>query len=203
MERWGSGRRNQGKETTSRFCILDVRHLQRHGILERRYLFNWQWTRGDDIAGDINIRPEFERLNLSYKFLPSLESFQYPVFLQRTQCNYGGTRVWFECPGCGRRVAILYGGRIFACRSCYQIAYDSQREQHRDRLYRRAQKLHVRLGGDGNLTHDLPRKPTGMHWDTFERMSRRLFRLEEEIAATFSGKMCSLAGVRFPAGLGD
>ena len=42
-------------------------------------------------------RPEWER---------------YPVFLDTTLCHIGGERHWFLCParGCGRRVAILYGG---------------------------------------------------------------------------------------------
>jgi hypothetical protein len=37
----------------------------------------------------------------------------------RTPCNLGGSRAWFICPavGCWRRVAILYGGGIFACRT--------------------------------------------------------------------------------------
>ena len=50
---------------------------------------------------------------------------QYPVRIVRTPCNLGGLRAWFICPavGCGRRVAILYGGSIFACRRCYQLAY--------------------------------------------------------------------------------
>jgi hypothetical protein len=38
---------------------------------------------------------------------------------------------WFICPavGCGRCVAILYGGGIFACRHCYRLAYASSREE--------------------------------------------------------------------------
>jgi len=49
----------------------------------------------------------------------------YPVRLDWTACNFGGERTWFLCPtmGCGRRVAILYGGEIFACRHCYQLTY--------------------------------------------------------------------------------
>ena len=50
------------------------------------------------------------------------EDQNYPVWLDWTPCHFGGERPWFRCPamGCGRRVAILYGGRIFACRHCYQ-----------------------------------------------------------------------------------
>ena len=51
------------------------------------------------------------------------------VRIVRTPCRLGGSRAWFICPavGCGRRVAILYGGGIFACRHCYDLAYDSSR----------------------------------------------------------------------------
>jgi hypothetical protein len=50
---------------------------------------------------------------------------QYPVRIERTPCNLGGSRHWFICPavGCGRRAAILYGGGNFACRRCHQLAY--------------------------------------------------------------------------------
>ena len=48
--------------------------------------------------------------------------------LSRSSCHYGGERPWFLCPHCGRRVAILYGGAVFACRTCYGLAYEVQRE---------------------------------------------------------------------------
>src|SRR2546427_3618748 len=53
---------------------------------------------------------------------------EYPVFLDRTRCNYGGERVWFLCParGCSRRVAVVYGGSNFFCWDCYQPSYDNQ-----------------------------------------------------------------------------
>jgi hypothetical protein len=32
-----------------------------------------------------------------------------------TTCNYGGKRVWFICPSCGKRVAVIYlGCKYFA-----------------------------------------------------------------------------------------
>jgi hypothetical protein len=66
----------------------------------------------------------------------------------RTPCNLGGWRAWFICPavGCGRRVAILYGGGIFACRHCYRLADASSREDAGGRATRRADRLRARLG---------------------------------------------------------
>lgn len=57
------------------------------------------------------------------------------VRLDRTSCHYAGERAWFRCPVrvCGRRVAILYGGKVFAYRKCYDLASPSQREDASDR----------------------------------------------------------------------
>ncbi len=77
------------------------------------------------------------------------------------------------CPGagCGRRVAILYGeGRYFLCRYCYDLVYESQRENGMTRALRRAQAVRERLGGSANMTKPFPEKPKGMHWETYERM---------------------------------
>jgi hypothetical protein len=199
MGGWGSGRRWGSKSTTSGFCKLDVRQLQRDGILEQRFSSNWVWSRDGERVSDIDMRPESDRLNLIYRVRSAADEWEllnYPVFLERTSCNYGGHRVWFRCParGCGRRVAILYVGRIFACRYCYQLNYQVQHEQPRDRVYRRAQKLHMRLGGTGNPTHDLPAKPKGMHRATYEKLLQRLYQLEEKIDAAFFIRACRLVG---------
>ena len=40
-----------------------------------------------------------------------------------------GRRWWFLCPGCGRRMGVLYlppGRMDFRCRDCYRIRYRSQ-----------------------------------------------------------------------------
>ncbi|UCH78626.1 MAG: hypothetical protein JSU81_01360 [Candidatus Coatesbacteria bacterium] len=59
--------------------------------------------------------------------------------LEVTRPNYGGVRFWFTCPGCGRRRRKLYlppRRRLFRCRECYDLTYESCRESHRyDRLF--------------------------------------------------------------------
>ncbi|MDQ3565841.1 MAG: hypothetical protein M3436_17635 [Pseudomonadota bacterium] len=67
-------------------------------------------------------------------------------------------------------MAILYGGGIFACRHCYRLAYESQREAARDRAIRRARKIYARLSGDPNCL-GMPDKPKWMHWRTYQRLS--------------------------------
>jgi hypothetical protein len=97
---------------------------------------------------------------------------EYPVYLEWTPCNFGGRRAWFVCParGCGRRVAILYGGSIFACRHCHRLAYPSQRETWDDRAARRADRIRARLGWERGILNAKGLKPKGMHWRTFERL---------------------------------
>ena len=176
MGGWGSGKRWASKDTTADYRQLDVRRLQRDGLLERRWHFSWQWTRKGEAVGNINIRPEDDRVILDYRSRErggEWTNQEYPVMLERTPCHYGGERVWFRCParGCGRRVAILYGGPIFACRHCHRLAYPCQHESPGDRADSRAWKIRERCGGWGCLLDPLFRRK-GMHHRTFQRLAR-------------------------------
>jgi hypothetical protein len=95
------------------------------------------------------------------------------VPLTWTACNFGGERPWFVCPGagCGRRVAVLYGpGRYFLCRHCYDLAYESQRENEMYRALHNAQDIRRRLGGSANMIEPFPERPKGMHHETYRRL---------------------------------
>lgn len=173
----GSGRGYQGgKATTSDMRRLDVRRLQRDGLLQPGRAFGWQWTGNGEEVASIQIRTEVDRVMLSYCSRNNggeWQPMEYPVTLEWTPCHLGGRRAWFRCPatGCGRRVAILYGGTIFACRHCYRLVYASQREAEDDRARRRAEKIRRLLGWPAGIANPDGGKPKGMHWRTFERLT--------------------------------
>ena len=57
---------------------------------------------------------------------------------------------------CGRKVTKLYaGGRLFACRHCYDLAYYSQQESLRERGLFKSQKIRMDLGGSPNMLEEL------------------------------------------------
>ena len=173
----GSGRGYQGgKATTSDMRTLDVRRLQRDGLLQPGRAFGWQWTGNGEEVASIQISTEVDRVMLGYHSRNNggeWQPMEYPVYLDWTPCHLGGRRAWFRCPatGCGRRVAILYGGTIFACRHCYRLVYASQREAEDDRARRRAEKIRRRLGWPAGIANPSGGKPKGMHWRTFERLT--------------------------------
>src|SRR5215212_9423673 len=179
----GSGNwyRFDKKTTTGECQRVDVRYLHREGLLTPGRWFSLRWSRAGRETGSIhgavegNARPD--RVILLYRPRRGQggewEDVMEPVPFTWTACNFGGERPWFICPGagCARRVAILYGpGRYFLCRHCYDLVYESQRENAMYRALRRAQSTRGRLGGSANMIAAFPEKPTGMHWRTYERL---------------------------------
>ena len=181
MGGFGSGRQG-GKRTTGDMLPLDIRKIQRAGLLMPGRSFGWQWTRGGEKIAAIKLRTDYgtpvSTVTLDYRTRPhggEWKDMNYPVNVSWTGCNYGGQRVWWFCParGCGRRVAILYGGKVYACRHCHQLAYSSQRENAGDRAGTKADKLRARLGWEAGFLNGNGGKPKGMHWQTFEQLQAR------------------------------
>ena len=175
----GSGRHWQfGADTTEDYRSVDIRWLKREGILGLQGSRLLSWKRNGEVTGSINVRPEPGRIIVNYRHRCGGGAWQdkgYPVHVDTTPCDLGGERHWFICPvqGCGRRVAILYGGTIFACRRCYRLAYPSTREAPRDRAARRADRIRDKLGWPGGILEGGDwGKPKGMHWRTYERLCR-------------------------------
>jgi len=60
---------------------------------------------------------------------------------------------------------FLWGGAIFACRQCHNLAYESQNETSRSRALTKVQAIRLKLGGEP--AGDFPPKPKGIHWRTY------------------------------------
>jgi hypothetical protein len=180
----GSGRRYDSNETTTDYRALDIRKLARGGWLRPSASFTSKWTAWNGEQSTIGGRSEPDHVIVSYRhqyYGKPWESLEYPIRLEHTACYFGGTRPWFVCPGqgCGRRVAILYSGRLLLCRKCRSLAYLSQRETPLDRSLSRVQKALDRFPNSICLADGIPPKPKGMHWATYERLSKRFRRVEQ------------------------
>lgn len=175
MGGFGSGCGQGGKDTTSDMRPLDIRRLHRAGLLRPGQVFSWQWTVCGKEVSSIQVRTEVDRVILNYRNRSNggeWRPMEYSVYVEWTGCNLGGRRAWFLCPaqGCGRRVAILFGGSIFACRHCHKLAYACQRETDDDRAMRRADTIRRRLGWGAGIANPAGGKPKGMHWRTYQRL---------------------------------
>lgn len=110
--------------------------------------------------------------------------YDYRVPLEYTECNFGGVRPWFRCPGvvdgeeCNRRVGKLYcppGQDLFLCRHCYDLGYTSSRtsgdEMKQAEL--RFRKAHAKINGERKHPGQYlmpPERPKGMHRSTYEQL---------------------------------
>ena len=155
---------------------VDVRRLQRDGYLNPGMAYGWEWKRDGAAVASINLAVQAGSVTFTYRTRTGGGDWQdvrAVVWLDRTHCTYGGTRTWWRCPCCSRRVAILYIGKTPACRHCYRLAYRCERESVDSRATRQADKLRDRLGWIPGILHGNGPKPKGMHWRTFERLQAK------------------------------
>jgi hypothetical protein len=102
------------------------------------------------------------------------------VQLERRPCRFGGSRVYFIAPCCGRRVLNLALRRPGPrCWSCGKITWASRREGKTRRLIRKADKIAQRIGARG--WWDVPRKPERMRHKTYELLRIQQITLAREI----------------------
>lgn len=124
---------------------------------------------------NINILSGTDQVTLDYRARDrggEWQAMNYTVRVMWTPCNYGGRSAGWLCPVlcCGRRVAVQYGGKVYACRHCNKLAYSTQREQAHDRAGSKAGKIRERLGWEQSILNGNGLRPKGTHWRTFERL---------------------------------
>ena len=76
----------------------------------------------------------------------------YPIaqifLLDSTPCHFGNSRPWILCPGCERRVRVIYrppSRYRFLCRHCHDLTYKSCNRSRRERRYPLPSLLFSRL----------------------------------------------------------
>lgn len=180
--RYGAGRPGW-KGKVEGLLRLDIRRFVSKCELVPGATYGWQWTQDDEKIASIGIRiTSNDSLSLEYNWTPDEEPTQSVVrhiTLRRTNCHYGGQRVWFICPHCGRTAAILYLLRgHWYCRKSLKVAYASQSMDVMGRMHKRIAKLEAKLGEDG-------RKPKGMHTSTYKRIWEKLDDAESRLDYAF------------------
>ena len=129
-------------KTTNDYLKLPINSIirQRKGKKQYSGIASFTFLNSNDqarLAYDINL--ETLKLRLMYTYTDNYKektNLDYIIHLNKTNCNYGGYRYWYTCPLiinerlCGRRVGIIYAGKYFGCRHCYELKYESQSDSN-------------------------------------------------------------------------
>ncbi len=103
------------------------------------------FSRGQEKVGSLMCHLNLQDLSMrliythTENYSEEKSELDYEIRLTTTECNLGGFRYWFICPlsvngvYCGRRCGVLYGGKYFGCRKCYNLKYQSQADSNRNK----------------------------------------------------------------------
>lgn len=182
------------KETVERCEEIDVQYWNREGyLIDLPFPITLSTIRNR--WGRLEIRAILSRnkvfiyhwfLNSRRKAGVTIRSYTVPI--DRTDCNFGGKRPWFICPGvfngraCKRRVVKLYRrDGCFLCRHCHDLTYEARQSRNRYAVtLRRCQSIRRRLGGSTNLMEPFPKRPKGMHFKTYMKLLQEHNRAQRE-----------------------
>jgi len=128
----GSGRKKSRERELIESCdSIDISFISRYGLT----IF--------PILAEIEKVDDKEFLTINYNkywFGKRLDLIEY-IEIEKTPCNFGGSRSWLKCPGCGQRVRKIYSPpsmTYFRCRkNCYNLFYKSQESNCYDGLRRK------------------------------------------------------------------
>ena len=111
------------------------------------------------------------------------------------KCGFGGSRAWWLCATCEKRVAHVYAPDL-RCRRCTGLSYRSQSESDGMRAVRRANSLRRALGWCRGIIHGQGERPKNMHLITYRRLIGRYIEAERLAAQYLSNGLPKIEGVR-------
>jgi hypothetical protein len=128
------------RETTAAYTAFDIKCIHKAGFLSiTREKGRCTWKNN---AGQSKEFIEFKlKIDKNLMVITDMQHMYKPpanqevhscIYFKSTTCNYGGKRLWFQCPSCLRRCRVLYFNQMgnfpdtFQCRECLNLAYPSQ-----------------------------------------------------------------------------
>ena len=178
---------------------LDLNEFIRRGLGPRRnrpQIFTTTWTsshRGEIATAWITIREESEDHGLLRIMVGEIEQ---RISLTAQPRHFGGRQWYLQCPVTQKKCSVLW---LPPCESRFcsrqawgkQVAYSTQFESKFDRAITAREKIKDRLIGNLDRREwELPPKPKGMRWHTYERLAEKyLFnqRVIDRCIAAFVG----------------
>ncbi len=117
----GSGRKKSRVRTLVEGCdSLDISFISKYGLTIY------------PVLAEIEKVDDKEYLSINYNkywFGKRIDCIEY-IEIEKISCNFGGSRIWLKCPGCGQRVRKIYSPPSmktkFRCRICHDLIYQSQ-----------------------------------------------------------------------------
>ena len=134
------------RQELDNLLFIDAARLKQWDFLRTFCNGTITWTNStlgtqNNVGAYIRINDDESYLQLTYtqtvRDKDEKTKLDYKIELLSTPCNFGGKRWWFLCPivknnlQCSRRVRKLYlSGKYFGCRSCHELCYAQQKENH-------------------------------------------------------------------------
>jgi ribosomal protein L37AE/L43A len=125
MGGYGSGQYHRCYVRKSRvddYTLLDINSFKKRGRW-RFYSGTVTWKQGKAITAHVCYDVFPHSIHLGW--CNSDGEITRQVISLTTVQQRIGTRYYFKCPQCGKRVVDLYAGSLFRCRHCYNLTYES------------------------------------------------------------------------------
>jgi hypothetical protein len=108
------------------------------------------------------------------------------ISLTTSRAGFAGRQWLFVCPALGLKARTLYlpdGARYFRSRQAYDLAYETEHLDDRERAWRRVRKCRAQLDSDpGGLGEPYPEKPAKMSPAKYAYLRDRLDAAEADLS---------------------
>jgi hypothetical protein len=108
---------------------LRVEKLRHKGHWHRAGSLSWSNNRGLSAGVGFKVVEYLHEAEVVLTCRANGRPMEQKIACEPTEQFRGGRRWWFLCPGCTRRMGVLYlppGQTEFRCRGCYGLRYRSQ-----------------------------------------------------------------------------